>query len=206
MINIILQNLKEVDVCERGYILDGFPRTKVQAQALLEAGYLPDHVIEIDIPDSKILEYAAGRGVIKSEYKNSRSTKIAKETLNADIDPNIVIHRLETYRRNKATILDLFKSNYRRFFFLNGLEGEVQNLLQGIQTFLGTKSLSKAPRSFRIVIGGLPGSGKTTIASFIAQKYGAVLVSPKSIMLQAISAGNGEKFLPYINMPNQGKE
>lgn len=42
--SMILQQLKDSDVAERGYILDGFPRTKQQALALLQAGFIPDHV------------------------------------------------------------------------------------------------------------------------------------------------------------------
>lgn len=41
---MIIQCLKDVDVVERGYLLDGFPRTKQQALAMLQAGFIPDHV------------------------------------------------------------------------------------------------------------------------------------------------------------------
>ena len=41
---IILQQLRNPEVIERGYILDGFPRTRQQAQALLQAGFIPDKV------------------------------------------------------------------------------------------------------------------------------------------------------------------
>lgn len=41
---MILQNLKDPEVVERGYILDGFPRTKQQALSLIQAGFIPDHV------------------------------------------------------------------------------------------------------------------------------------------------------------------
>lgn len=42
--SIVLSHLKEQDVVERGYILDGYPRTKNQAMALLQAGHIPGHV------------------------------------------------------------------------------------------------------------------------------------------------------------------
>jgi adenylate kinase len=44
---MILQQLKDPEVVERGYILDGFPRTKQQALALLQAGFIPDKVCKL---------------------------------------------------------------------------------------------------------------------------------------------------------------
>jgi adenylate kinase len=69
---------------------------------------------------------------------------------------------------------------------------------QDLLEFLGKESISKAPRSFRITLSGFPGSGKSTIADEIAKSYGAVVVSPKNVILRAISNGSGERFLPYL--------
>lgn len=47
--------LKDPEVVSKGYILDGFPRTKHQAYSMLQAGFIPDHVLDIDVADTAIL-------------------------------------------------------------------------------------------------------------------------------------------------------
>ena len=62
VIGIIKDRLKEND-CENGFILDGFPRTIPQAQALEDAGIEIDKVVDIEVPDEKITKRMSGRRV-----------------------------------------------------------------------------------------------------------------------------------------------
>ena len=55
VIGIIRDRLAQED-CKKGYILDGFPRTIPQAEALEEMGILIDYVIEIQMADDKIVD------------------------------------------------------------------------------------------------------------------------------------------------------
>ncbi len=61
---IILGLIKEriaQDDCEKGFLLDGFPRTIPQADSLKEMGVDVDYVIEFDVADDVIVERMAGR-------------------------------------------------------------------------------------------------------------------------------------------------
>ena len=60
IIGLVKDRIAESD-CANGYLLDGFPRTLPQADAVTSAGIEIDAVIEIDVPDSEIVTRMAGR-------------------------------------------------------------------------------------------------------------------------------------------------
>lgn len=62
IIGLVKDRLKQPD-CANGYLFDGFPRTIPQADAMKEAGVAIDYVLEIDVPDSAIIERMSGRRV-----------------------------------------------------------------------------------------------------------------------------------------------
>lgn len=75
VIGIIKERLSEND-CANGFILDGFPRTIPQAEALDTMGIAIDKVISIEVPDEKIVTRMSGRRVCEkcgasyhTEYK-----------------------------------------------------------------------------------------------------------------------------------------
>ena len=62
VIELVKDRVKKVD-CANGFILDGFPRTLPQADALRKAGVDLQHVIEIEVADEEILMRMSGRRV-----------------------------------------------------------------------------------------------------------------------------------------------
>ncbi|MBX9810156.1 MAG: adenylate kinase [Burkholderiales bacterium] len=62
VIGLVKQRVKSPD-CANGFIIDGFPRTIPQAEALREAGIDIDFVIEIEVGDNEILRRMSGRRV-----------------------------------------------------------------------------------------------------------------------------------------------
>ncbi|NBT33940.1 MAG: adenylate kinase [Betaproteobacteria bacterium] len=62
IINLVKERLMAAD-CQAGYLFDGFPRTIPQAEALKEAGVPIDVVLEVQVPDSDIIERMSGRRV-----------------------------------------------------------------------------------------------------------------------------------------------
>lgn len=62
IIGLVKARLKETD-CANGYLLDGFPRTIPQAEAMKTGGIRIDHVLEIDVTDEEIILRMSGRRV-----------------------------------------------------------------------------------------------------------------------------------------------
>jgi adenylate kinase len=62
IIGLVKERVAEED-CKAGFLLDGFPRTIPQADAMKESGIAVDHVLEFDVPDEVIVERMAGRRV-----------------------------------------------------------------------------------------------------------------------------------------------
>jgi len=62
ILGLVQERIAQPD-CAAGFLFDGFPRTIVQADALKSAGVKLDYVLEIDVPDSAIVERMSGRRV-----------------------------------------------------------------------------------------------------------------------------------------------
>ena len=62
IINLVKERIRQPD-CINGFLFDGFPRTIPQAQALKDAEINIDFVVEIEVPDSDIIQRMSGRRV-----------------------------------------------------------------------------------------------------------------------------------------------
>jgi adenylate kinase len=120
VIGIIKERLAEPD-CERGFILDGFPRTVPQAEALDEMGVEITDVISIEVDDERILERMSGRRVCKAcgatyhvKYNPSplgdRCACGEELSIRADDDPEVVKSRLVTYHEQTEPLKEFYSS------------------------------------------------------------------------------------------------
>jgi len=62
IIDLVKERIKDAD-CANGFLFDGFPRTIPQAQAMKDAHIDVDFVVEIEVPDSDIIQRMSGRRV-----------------------------------------------------------------------------------------------------------------------------------------------
>ncbi len=62
IIGLVKERIAKAD-CEKGFLLDGFPRTIPQADAMKENGVIVDNVIEFDVADQVIIDRMGGRRV-----------------------------------------------------------------------------------------------------------------------------------------------
>jgi adenylate kinase len=61
IIGVVKERLNQDDCKCRGWLLDGFPRTKSQADALIASGMIPDAFILLDVPEDVLVERVTGR-------------------------------------------------------------------------------------------------------------------------------------------------
>lgn len=131
VIGIINERLKQDD-CRNGFILDGFPRTIPQAEALDEMGVRIDKVIDIEVLDEKIASRLSGRRVClkcgatyHTEFKKPKAEGICDacgDTLvqRKDDMPETVLDRLKTYHEQTEPL----KGYYEKKGILRVVEGQ----------------------------------------------------------------------------------
>lgn len=132
VIGIIKERLAESD-CQNGYILDGFPRTIPQAEALDKMGFDIDAALSIEVADEEIVKRMSGRRVCEkcgasyhTEYK-----KPAVEgkcnfcdgalVIRKDDEPETVKNRLEVYHNQTEPLKEYYKS-YGKLICVEGQE------------------------------------------------------------------------------------
>ena len=119
VIGIIKDRIDEDD-CKNGFILDGFPRTIPQAEALDKMGVKIDVVLELHVPDEEIVTRMSGRRVcavcgatFHTKYNPPKTEgicdKCGKElTIRKDDEPSVVKSRLEVYHNETEPLKDYY--------------------------------------------------------------------------------------------------
>ena len=154
MIGLVKERLKQDD-CRQGFLLDGFPRTIPQADALRKAGIVLDHVIEIAVPDEEIVQRISGRRVHPGsgriyhiQYNPPKTVGTDDETgdplvLRDDDREEIIRKRLDIYHEQTEPLIDYYQSWANQnndqapaFHRISG-EGSVDTIFDRILTVLG---------------------------------------------------------------------
>jgi len=119
IIGLVRDRLKEPD-CEHGYLFDGFPRTIPQAEALKSAGIPLDHVLEISVPEDKIIERITGRRVHPASGRTyhvrfnppktpGKDDVTGEPLVQRDDDrEETVRHRLAVYQKQTRPLVDYY--------------------------------------------------------------------------------------------------
>ena len=148
IIELVKERIQNED-CKQGFLLDGFPRTIPQAEAMKQASISIDIVIEIDVPDNVIVERLSGRRthlasgriyhIQNNPPKIQDKDDITGEPLvqRDDDKKETILKRLDVYHSQTKPLVDYY-SNWAasenkglRYIKINGL-GDVKDIQKTI--------------------------------------------------------------------------
>lgn len=125
VVDLIMDRFK-ADDCKNGYILDGFPRTIPQAEALDKAltavGESIDYAINVEVPDENIVNRMSGRracvGCGATYHIKYSPTKVegkcdtcgAELIIRDDDKPETVLNRLNIYHEQTQPLIDYYSA------------------------------------------------------------------------------------------------
>ena len=150
VVDLVVDRVQQDD-CKNGYVLDGFPRTIPQAEALdkalAELGESIDYAIDVDVPDENIVKRMSGRRACVScgatyhvvhvpPKKEGICDRCGSELILRDDDkPETVKNRLDVYHKQTQPLIDF----YTKKGVLKTVDGTVdmQDVFKAIVAILG---------------------------------------------------------------------
>lgn len=121
VIEMVNERLKQDD-CKNGFILDGFPRTVAQAEALEEMGVQIDAVVDIQVPDEVITDRLSGRRAClacgatyhlefnPSKLEGKCDKCGADLVVRKDDQPETIQERLKVYHDQTQPLVDFYRT------------------------------------------------------------------------------------------------
>ena len=150
VVDLVVDRVNQDD-CENGYVLDGFPRTIPQAEALTEAlekmGQKVDFAIDVNVPDENIVKRMGGRracvtcgATYHMVYATTKKEGICDTCggeliLRDDDKPETVQKRLNVYHDQTQPLIDYYTSQG----ILRTVDGtvDIDDVFRAITEFLG---------------------------------------------------------------------
>jgi adenylate kinase len=137
----IIRDRLAMDDCKQGYILDGFPRTVPQAEALEKIANI-DCVVELAVDDENLIKRLSGRRVCLNcgatyhvSLLGDRTTceKCGEPLIQRKDDaPETVLNRLTVYHEQTAPLIAFYESRnlLKRFDGMKGMEEVYQSIME----------------------------------------------------------------------------
>ena len=150
VVDLVVDRVNQED-CKNGYVLDGFPRTIPQAEALTDAleklGQKMDYAIDVDVPDENIVRRMGGRracvgcgATYHIEYAPTKKEGICDTCggeliLRDDDKPETVQKRLDVYHEQTQPLIEY----YTKAGILRTVDGtvDIDDVFQAIVDILG---------------------------------------------------------------------
>ncbi|CAE7404908.1 unnamed protein product [Symbiodinium natans] len=120
VVSVLKERLADSDCASRGVLLDGFPRTRAQAESLQRVGVEISAVLHLQVADDVVVDRIAGRridplsGKIYHVKDNPPPPEIAGRVIQREDDtPEKIRRRLVTYHQERDAILEFCRDTVR---------------------------------------------------------------------------------------------
>eukprot|EP00056_Hartaetosiga_gracilis_P001492 m.45317 g.45317 ORF g.45317 m.45317 type:complete len:469 (+) comp10663_c0_seq1:39-1445(+) len=194
----IVERVNQDDCKLRGWTLIGYPHTREQSIALQMEGVLASHFIHLTAPRDVLAMRASGRVV--DGKGNIFHSLLFPPPLDVDVTESPREHFDEQYAFFLKNTSDVLRSFAEYHTCVLNTDQPMDDVCAVLFSFLATQRRSHAPFLPRVTVFGGPGSGKTTQAMNITNKYNAVYVNPQELVTKAISSSSkiGVALQPYL--------
>jgi adenylate kinase len=171
VLDLLFPELEKLENANKSYILDGAPRTHPQAIALQRAGIIPERLVVVK----------ASEGFYKSEFLE-RLASYASSDLDFEVVSEVAFQEYEL--GIKGVVEEYAWQSKEVLCDDNGIIAA-----EAVNKIVLAKGRGKVPRPPpRVLIVGGPLSGKTTLTSLLADKYGLVLIAVSGLVEEAIKS------------------
>lgn len=127
VIGMIKNKLLTPEVSKNGWLLDGMPRTQVQAKALDDMGCHPDLIISLEVPDDVLVERVCGRRedpvtkkIYHLKFNPPPPEVVGRLTQRSDDTEDKLRVRLASFHANSGAIISYYKANGDPVLTLDG--------------------------------------------------------------------------------------
>ena len=172
MIDLVRSEIQACEKENKSWIIQGFPRTKVQSLALQKIGVIPDRFILLKVKPS------ASIARIKNNLISVNQSLYGPEL------EELASQCLQEYELNMRGVRDAFN----QFIYEFDAQDKAQNdVSQDLAKMLKLRFKSNAPRRPpRVILVGPPGSGRSSQAKILAEMFGLVNISTRQLLKSEI--------------------
>mmetsp|Transcript_20836 Transcript_20836/g.25529 ORF Transcript_20836/g.25529 Transcript_20836/m.25529 type:complete len:240 (-) Transcript_20836:589-1308(-) len=168
VIDLVQKEISSFEKKSQSWIIQGFPRTRVQALSLQRMGIIPDKFIDLQIRKHTSLA------------RIKQNLVAASQDIYGDMADEVAERIYEEYEINMKAVTETFNQFIYEADCTEKAQNEVAN---DLARMLRIRHRNNAPRRPpKVLIIGPPGCGKSTQAQQIADAFGLVNVSPAKIL------------------------
>ncbi|GAB5035956.1 adenylate kinase [Nannochloropsis oceanica] len=213
IIGVVKERLAAPDCEEKGWLLDGFPRTKTQADALKTLGVAPSAFVLLNVPDEMLVERVVGR---RTDPETGKIYHLKYSPPPPDVPMERLVHRsddteekvkvrVKAFHEHCEAVSGCYKDvlvqvdgTQKKEAVFAAIKGAIDAALIKEKEVMAQEAISTAAMvkgkkanvpPLRIIIAGAPASGKGTQCEMLKERYGVVHLSTGDILRAAVKEG-----------------
>lgn len=195
MIGLIKEETKDA---HNGWLIDGMPRTRVQAEAMTQMGLDPRVFVTLEVPDEVLEERITLRrmdpatgDIYHLKFKPPRDPEVERRlTQRKDDTAEKLRTRLEAYHANLSKVKEFYKKR-GSLVELDGVSTGIDGVYAGLLSSLLESMLRDMAEAgpLKLVLFGAPGSGKGTQCDKLKTRFGLRHISTGDVLRDHVKRG-----------------